>query len=209
MRTSRFVRLFAVGLILALNAAPSIAAEQVKPQASPPAAAATAQSSNSAVVSKGLTTATVTVPASDKPQTFEIPVKELIDALLPYIVALIGTIITGLGGLITWWFKKKFNIDIDQSHRNAWQQSAQNAAGALLAKGAVAIAPDGKVTVKSEEMAKVVNIVIARVPDAIKHFGFTPEDVQHLIEAKIPQVITGSVPPTVAVDPTLAPAQTI
>lgn len=201
-------RTFAIAAALALSVGASYAQERVKGVVAPAEAPATqaAQSTNSAVVSKGLTTATVTVPASSEPQTFEIPTKEIIDALLPYIIAAIGGIITVMGGVVTAWLKRKWNIDIDQKHRDAWQQAAQNAAGALLARGAVSIQQGGRVTVDNAEMAKVINTVIGRVPDAIKHFGFEPDDVQNLIVAKIPQVMTGSVPAAVAPAPDAAGA---
>lgn len=203
-------RRFAIAAVLALSIGPALAAEQVQgnsvPTASPQGQAATA--SNKAVVEKNIagTTATITVPASSEPQEFHIDIKPLIDGLLPYIVSTIGGIIVLIGGLLTVWLKQKFNIDIDQKHRDAWQQSAQNAAGALLARGAVKIEESGKISVQSEAMASVVNTVMERVPDAIKHFGFTPNDIQNLIVAKIPQVVTGSVPATVAPAPDMAGA---
>ena len=191
-------------LVLSIGAAN--AAENVKGIVSPAASSATqsATSTNSAVVNQGLTTATVTVPPSAVATTYEIPTKQFIDAVMPYIVSAVGGIITVLGLLITTWLKQRWNIDIDQAHRDAWQQSAQNAAGALLAQGAVKIEDSGKITVQNAAMAGVINAVMARVPDAIAHFGFTPQDIQNLIIAKIPQVISGSVPPTIAPAPDAA-----
>lgn len=203
-----FKRLMIAAVVFAVACAPAISAEQVKGQVAPAEAPATqaAQSSNNAVVNKSLTTATVTVPASSEPQTFEIPTREIMDALLPYITAAVGGVITVLGGLIAAWLKQRWNIDIDQKHRDAWQQAAQNAAGALLARGAVSVEQSGKVSVNSEAMANVVNTVLSRVPGAIKHFGFEPDDVRNLIVAKIPQVMTGSVPAAVAPAPDVAGA---
>lgn len=199
------MKLLASLAVLAFLAVPAVAAETVKGTTAPPAAADTQTSAatNSAVVNKSIsgTTATVTVPASSEPQQYQIDIKPLIDGLLPYIVSALGGIIVLIGGLITTWLKRKWNIDIDQAHRNAWQQAAQNAAGALIAKGAVKIEGNGTVSVKSAEMAQVINTVAQRVPEAIAHFGFTPDDIQHLIVAKIPQVISGSVPAAVAPAP--------
>lgn len=197
------IRVSLAAAILAFSVAPGFALDQVKGQAAPAAspAAQSATASGSAVVDHGLTTATVTVPPSAEAQTYEIPTKQIIDALLPYIVSAVGGIIAVLGSIVTVWLKQRWNIDVDQSNRNAWQQAAQNAAGALLAKGAVQIEESGKVTVRNAEMANVINMVVARVPGAIKHFGFTPEDIQSLIMAKIPQVMAGSVPAAVAPAP--------
>lgn len=199
------MKLLASLAVLAFLAVPAVAAETVKGTTAPPAAADTQTSAatNSAVVNKSIsgTTATVTVPASSEPQQYQIDLKPFIDGLLPYIVSAVGSIIVILGGLITTWLKQKWNIDIDQAHRDAWQQAAQNAAGALIAKGAVQIGDDGKVAVKSADMAQVINTMATRVPAAIAHFGFTTDEIQHLIIAKIPQVMSGSVPPTVAPSP--------
>ncbi len=201
-------RRLAIIAALAFSIVPAIGEENVKgvtaPAAAPAAQSATAN--NAAVVNHGLTTATVTVPPSTEAQTYEIPTKQFIDALMPYIVSAVGGLITVLGTLLTVWLKQKWNIDVDQAHRDAWQQSAQNAAGALLARGAVKIEDSGKITVQSEAMANAVNTVMARVPGAIAHFGFTPNDIQNLIVAKIPQVVTGSVPAAIAPAPDAAAA---
>jgi len=63
----------------------------------------------------------------------------LIDGLLPYIIAAVGGLISVVGTVVAVWLKQKFNIEIEAKDREAWQQSATNAAGALIARGAVKI----------------------------------------------------------------------
>ena len=198
-----FRKLLVIAALTLSVSAASAGVDNVKGVTAPAAAPAaqSATETDAAVVSHGLTTATVTVPPSTEAKTYEIPTKAFIDAIMPYIVSAVGGIISVIGVLLATWLKQKWNIDIDQNHRDAWQQSAQNAAGSLLARGAVKIEDSGAITVKSEAMANAVNTVMQRVPQAIAHFGFTPNDIQNLIVAKIPQVISGAVPPTVAPAP--------
>lgn len=191
------MKLLIAVLALVLALAPCAAQEQVRGRAVPESAPAAQQATatNSAVVEKGVSTATITVPASTEPQEFKIDLKPLIDGLVPYIVAAVGGVITVLGGLLTLWLKQKFNIDVDAKYREAWQQSATNAAGDLIARGAVKIEQaTGRLVIENKDMATVINTVIARVPDAVKHFGLTPDDIRTTVIAKVPQVLTGATP---------------
>lgn len=190
-----FKRFLIAAVAASLAFAPALG-EQVKPQPVPSTpAAAQATATGSAVVDKGLTGTTITVPASSEPQEFHVDLKPLIDGLLPYIIAAVGGLITVIGSVVALWLKQKFNIEIEAKDREAFQQSAMNAAGALIARGAVAVEEStGKMVISSGELAKVANTVSERVPDAIKRLGITPDQVQSLVMAKLPQVLTGATP---------------
>jgi hypothetical protein len=187
---------FSIAVVsLALILSPAFGAEQVTGTPASTPNAQRAQQTNSAVVEKNISSTTITVPASTEPQEFHIDVKPLIDGLLPYIISALGGVIVILGGLLTAWLKQKFNIDIEAKQREAWQQTATNAAGALIAKGAVSIEQQtGKITIHSEAMADVINTASERVPEAIRALGITPEQMAQTITAKVPQVLTGSTP---------------
>ena len=168
------------------------AADQVKATATgqnaPAATAATAN--NQAQVTKSITgtTATVTVPPSTEAQTYEIPIKDFIDGLLPYIVAGFGLLISTIFSAIGLYLKKRWNIEMDQRFSNQLQTGATNAAGLLIMKGAAKL--DGAtIKVHSEAVADAANDLIARFPEAIKHFDISTERVQEIIAGKIPQVL--------------------
>lgn len=194
-----FKRIMVAALVSALACAPALSAEQVQgnavSQSSPQGQAATA--TNKAVVEKNIsgTTATITVPPSTEAQEFHVDIKPLIDGLLPYIIAAVGGLISVIGTVVAVWLKQKFNIEIEAKDREAWQQSATNAAGALIARGAVKVEEGtGKIVITNADLAHVASIVAERVPDAIRRLGVTPEQVQSMIIAKVPQVLTGATP---------------
>ncbi len=193
-----FKRIWAGVIIAGLACAPAFA-EQVRGNAisHDAPAAQQAQRNNAAVIDKGLTSTTITVPASATPQEFHVDIKPLIDGLLPYIISTMGGIIVILGGLATAWLKQHFNIEIQSKDRDAFQSAATNAAGALIARGAVSMEQAaGKISINSAAMAQVIDTVSQRVPDAINRLGVTPDQIQSLIIAKVPQVLgAGSASP--------------
>lgn len=179
--------------ILAMSATAMAQTAIVKGTAAPPTAAATqATQTNAAVVSKGLTSTTVTVPPSSEPQEYQIDLKPLIDALLPYIAAGLGLLITTICAALAAFMRNRWNVQTDKDTYDKIQTAAFNAAGALLAKGVVKIEASGKVTVKSQALADVANTVLDRVPKA----NYSEEQVQNLVVAKISQL-----PPVTVVEP--------
>jgi hypothetical protein len=59
--------------------------------------------------------------------------------------------------------------------------------GLLIGKAGSAAA-GRKFDLKSAALAEAVNYVVQAVPDAIRHFGITPEAVAEKLQAKLPQV---------------------
>jgi hypothetical protein len=108
----------------------------------------------------------------------------LFDLLQPYILAVFSAIATGL---VAWLFailRAKWNIEIDQAHRDALQTALTNAAGLALSKAQGGLA--GKtVDLRSPLIAEAVKYVVAAVPTALGHFGLTPEALAQKIAAKI------------------------
>lgn len=128
------------------------------------------------------------------PAPVVIDTKPLIEQLVPYVVALAGAVITAIGGIAVAWFNqwaKKHGVEIDDSHRDALLQSLKNVAAGGIAKGAVKIEENGKVTIPPgilSDMAK--DIIENRAPDAVGHFALTPEQVEQKIVEQIPQIMT-------------------
>ena len=120
-----------------------------------------------------------------------INVGQAFGTLAPDINSAVGGVI--MGGL-SWLFyllQKRFNVNIDESHRDAIQTALLNAAASLIADGAVHL--QGKtVTVPNADMANAANEVIAAAPAAFARFGLTPEVIKRKIIDKIPQVPAGA-----------------
>ena len=114
-------------------------------------------------------------------------------AIAPYIDAVVQAVIAAFVLWVAAKIKQKTGIDIDAGHRDALTRALQNQASSLIADGATYIDAHGKIAVNNLAMAKAVNDLMTVIPDAVKHFGLTPEFVARRIVDMIPQ-ISGSVP---------------
>jgi hypothetical protein len=105
----------------------------------------------------------------------------------PYIVEIVGTLLVAFVGWLLAILRQKWNIQIEDSRRDALQTALANAAGLVIAKLDNAV--QGKtITISSPAVADAVNLVLKSAPDAIAHFGLTPEVLAQKIVAKIPVV---------------------
>lgn len=104
--------------------------------------------------------------------------------LEPYLVTLVSVVASALVGWVAIVIKNKFGLDIDAHMRETIQTAATNAAGSLIAKME---GPIGNVSidVKSQIVKDGVDMVIAKVPDAIAYFKLTPEELAAIVQAKI------------------------
>ena len=112
-------------------------------------------------------------------------------AAAPYINALVNALI--LAG-VTWlgnYLRQRFNVTIDQAHRDALVHALQNQAGSLIADGLVKI-ENGKVTVPSNAVTQSAAEVMRVIPDAAAHLGLTPDYVAKRIVDTIPQIAAGA-----------------
>jgi hypothetical protein len=107
--------------------------------------------------------------------------------LQPYIVAAIGALITAAVGWLIMVANKKLGISIDDSMRSSLQTAATNAAGLVLNQLGNQLS-GVKVDVKNQLVADAVNYVIKAAPDAVAHFGLTPDVIAQKIVALLPQV---------------------
>jgi hypothetical protein len=120
----------------------------------------------------------------------EVPVEGLYNVLQPYLLAVVSVVATAIVGWLAELLRRKFNLDIDAAHREALQTALTNGAGLLIGKAGSAAA-GRKFDLKSAALAEAVNYVVQAVPDAIRHFGITPEAVAEKLQAKLPQVSGG------------------
>lgn len=119
-----------------------------------------------------------------------VAVESIYDILQPYLLAVVSVLATAIVGWLAELLRRKFNLDIDAAHREALQTALVNGAGLLLAKVGGAVA-GRNIDLKSPALAEAVNYVLQAVPDAVRHFGITPEAIAEKIQAKLPQVSAG------------------
>jgi hypothetical protein len=109
---------------------------------------------------------------------------EFVVALMPYVVAAVGAIISICVALITKYVHDKFGIDIEAKHRDALHSALLTGTTAALSHlgdrvGAIPI------DVRKEVVRDAVLYAEQSVPDALKHFNITPEILAEMIQSKI------------------------
>lgn len=204
---TRFLTIGAAVLAyITLAVSPAVALDVVKGTALPANQTAGATvlpvpppNSNTAVVTRNLNSTTVTVPAGQDAASFEIDTKPLIDLLVQYVNLALGTILPILVAWLVAWVRSRFKVSVSKAESDRLQEAALNAAGLLVARGAVWVEANGKITVESQALASVANTAISKVQDVSKAFHMEPDDVKRLILAKIPQLPTST--------PTAAPTE--
>ena len=137
--------------------------------------------------SRGLAAALLIFVSAPAFAQTEVAAEGIHNVLQPYLLAVVSVIATAIVGWLAELMRRKFNLDIDASHREALQTALTNGAGLLIGKAGSAIAGK-KLDLKSVVLAEAVNYVLAAVPDAIRYFGITPEAVAEKLQAKLPQI---------------------
>lgn len=108
-------------------------------------------------------------------------------ALEPYIASAVAAVVATLGGWGVALLNKKLGLSIDDSLRQSLQTAVTNAAGLVLHQLDNKLA-GVTIDVRNEMAAAAVNYVLAAAPDAVKHFGLTPDAIAEKIKAALPQV---------------------
>lgn len=102
----------------------------------------------------------------------------------PFMVEIVSALILALVGWLVAIVRQKFGIDIDAKHRDALQAALLNAAGLIISRvGGTTRAFN--LPASSPELKRGVEYVLSSVPDALKHFGITPETASHLLTEKL------------------------
>ena len=112
-------------------------------------------------------------------------------AVAPYVDEAVNALILALVGALAAWLKQRWNITIDQGHRDALVRALQNQAGSLFADGEVKFI-DGRFAVQPTALNQATADLIKSLPDAAKHFGLTPDYVAKRIVDTIPQTAAGA-----------------
>lgn len=120
-------------------------------------------------------------------------------SIQPYVNAAVEA---GIAGLVSWVLfivKNKFNVDIEAKNREALTAFLQRQASALLAAGAVKL--NGvQIEVKNEALLGAANAAVSAIPDAMKFFNLTPEQIKHRIVDSLPQQPAVAAAAAVAID---------
>lgn len=120
-------------------------------------------------------------------QTSTVSAGDVYSAMLPYFASAVGAVITFLVGWVLMLAKSKLGISIDDSMRSSLQTAATNAAG--LALNSLDNTLSGKtIDVKHPAIAEAVLYVVKNAPDAMAHFGLSPDQIAQKILALLPQV---------------------
>jgi len=143
--------------------------------------------------------------ASTLVQAAEVQVGGFWAALVPYLAAAAGAIITTCAGWITYIMRTKFNIEIDNSLSQRLQQSALNAATAAIAQVEGPI-NNIKIDVDSPLVAYGVNYLNTHAKETVGHFKMTPVQVAELVQAKLgyAQTLSGTGTNVTVASPTVA-----
>lgn len=116
-----------------------------------------------------------------------INVADIWNGIAPYLVAAIGALISAALGWLIALINRKLGISIDDSMRASLQTAATNAAGLVLNQLGNSL-QGKKIDVGNQFVADAVNYVLKAAPDAVAHFGLTPEAIAEKILALLPQV---------------------
>jgi len=108
-------------------------------------------------------------------------------AATPYVHAVIGAAITGIFGFVAFILKSKFNVEIDEKYRLALEAYAKRQAAALVAEGAVRVI-NSKIVVDSPNLRAAARTAVEAIPQTMRWFGLTPDNVAERIIAAIPHV---------------------
>jgi len=128
------------------------------------------------------------------PQNPDLPqgavdIGQAINALVIPVLSAAATAIVSVG--MPWLFyiaRTKLNLSIDADHRAALTQFVQRQAASLIADGKVSL-QDKTIHVDNVAMAHAANEALTMIPDALKHFGITPETVADDVGARIKDAI--------------------
>ena len=108
----------------------------------------------------------------------------IFEAVRPFLVEVASVIISAAVLWLVGTVKAKFNIEIDARHRDALQAALTNAAG-LVINRAGGMAGALSLPSRNPLIIEGVDYVVKSAPDALKHFGITPEAAGAVLTEKL------------------------
>ncbi|TXG98579.1 MAG: hypothetical protein E6R08_04020 [Nevskiaceae bacterium] len=101
------------------------------------------------------------------------------------------------------YLQSKTGIELDNAVRNYLDPAIDKAVAYGQLKVTQAAGDKAEIDIHNETIAHAVNYLLARVPDALAHFGLNVDDVKEMVEARVGSWLG------VAVDPTNAEAPVV
>lgn len=129
----------------------------------------------------------VTPALAQTASSTEISLWGLVDPIRPLLTELLSILIAALVGFLTVKLNKWLGLNIEAKHREALQLALKNGALAGLSK-VQSMSANSTIDVKSEIIAQALVYASKSAPDAIAHFGLTPQRLREMIEAKLPAI---------------------
>lgn len=114
----------------------------------------------------------------------EIAVGGVVDFLTPYAVQAAGIVVSALLGWLAITVRRYIGIKVDEKHSRELKDALMEAVGFGL-DTLNEYTDDVKFDVHSTVLASAMGYVGESVPDAINHFGITPERLARMIRARI------------------------
>lgn len=108
----------------------------------------------------------------------------IFEIVRPFLVEIASVVISAAVLWLVGTVKAKFNIEIDARHRDALQAALTNAAGLVINRaggmaGALALPTRNPLIIEG------VDYVVKSAPDALKHFGITPDSASAVLAQKL------------------------
>jgi len=130
-----------------------------------------------------LAVASLALPAlaADDTSVSILPVYKILE---PYLVMIVGIVVTTALGWIGMLIKSRFGIELDASMNAKIQSAAMNAAGAVVARMEGPLG-NAAIDLRSPMVKQGVDLLLSKVPDAIAHFGLGPDELARIIQGKI------------------------
>lgn len=105
--------------------------------------------------------------------------------VLQLTIELLGAVVLALAGWAVTKFGKKLGLENDAKIRQYLDEAIKNGVAFAEQKLKEQAGKIDEVDVKNAKVAEAANYVIKAVPDAIKHFGVTPEKLADLVTARL------------------------
>lgn len=115
-------------------------------------------------------------------ETQLVDLKPLLDVGLQILAA----VLLALGSWAATWLVKKLKLSADSEVRLYLDQALQRGVTYAVEHARTRGADLARVEVRNEIVAKAASYAATRVPDALKHFNVTPEQVKAMVIARLP-----------------------
>jgi hypothetical protein len=125
------------------------------------------------------------------PTNRSINTAELINPWLPVINTLVAAIISAAITVAGYFVKQRFNIQLDDSRRDALQTSLTNAAGKIVQQLGSSKIVDKTFVIENPLIRDGIIYVNQSATDAVKHFSLSSDQIAEKIVAKL-GIITAS-----------------